>query len=1058
MTMRLPQPCSTTLIEASAGTGKTHAISTLAALFVAERGVPISQVGVVTFSRAATATLKSRVRTRLQGFVHALSHPQDEDDDLIRVWQLPERDKAVWRARLDDALNGFDHAPILTTHAFFGTLIAAVGPLADHDHSERMLPNDADLVYSATSDVVASSCGRQPLASFAQCLEWVKKSDFAPDAALVASSPDVADFVQTAREAIETRKRCHGVYTFDDMLLRAQEAMSRPGAAARASGLYPVLLMDEFQDTDTLQWEVVRDGFLGRSTVVLVGDPKQSIYGFRGADSLSYRQGAQASDKLSLHVNYRSSEHMVQAVSQVFAGLELGVGVDVPEVRACPSSPRLLRGDGQDADKPLRIRRLPHVGFDEAGKLVLDDLVADILGLLKSGLTWMPSPTPAEPHPGRHPFRPNDIAVLVNSNELGTEVLHRLSAASVPTVFSGTQSVFTSEAGDAWLALLTALESEREDRARAACLTSLIGWDVSRLANPDDTADLADMMGTLSEILSHAGPLGLLRWLCENENLMLRLVGSAERDLTDLRHIAQLMQKASSTPSYSAWLSAQRSRGDDQPENSRRLTRDDRAVTVMTIHKAKGLQFPAVYLPDLGGRVLPWKRDGRTWGERTVKPLVFHDPARSGRRSVDLGPVLSRESAAQNSEDRATEELRKAYVALTRATVLTTTWWGPLQFSESSALTRILLGSRPRPPASVPLPTTLALDRDRFPEMAVENVSPRPASTYQTGVTAPQFAPSLRGFSRVVDQTWRRTSFTGLTAGTHDAIGWDEPLGEADDVSMSGQAPDLLRPSPMAHLPAGTAFGSLVHAVFEHADPAAPDNELRDLIRSEIARSGMTGFTPEELEAAMRPGLATPLGPIADNMSLAQIPLSDRLAELAFELPLANDEKARVLSDVGALCDKYLPATDLLHPYGRLLAELTDVLPLRGFLTGSIDAVLRVSGRYVVVDYKTNWLGGHDTVLPLGNYTPGRMAQAMMDSHYPLQALLYCVALHRFLRWRLKGYDPTIHLGGAAYLFVRGMAGPDTPVVDGTPCGVFPWHVPSGLVIELSDLLSAVAS
>ena len=277
-----------------------------------------------------------------------------------------------------------------------------------------------------------------------------------------------------------------------------------------------------------------------------------------------------------------------------------------------------------------------------------------------------------------------------------------------------------------------------------------------------------------------------------------------------------------------------------------------------------------------------------------------------------------------------------------------------------------------------------------------------------------------------------------------------------DDSASPNSNVDLARPSPMAHLPAGPAFGSLVHAVFEHADPEASD--LQDLISGEISRSGMRGFTPEALETAMRPGLTTPLGAIADNLCLAQIGLNDRLAELTFELPLAHGTQAKMLSDVGLLCDKYLPETHWLRPYGQRLAELTDVLPLRGFLTGSIDAVLRVGGRYLVVDYKTNWLGPRDAPLTLASYTPERMAQSMMDSHYPLQALLYCVALHRFLRWRLDGYDPHVHLGGAAYLFVRGMAGPDTPLVDGTPCGVFPWAVSPDLVLELSDLLSGVTS
>ncbi|HEX5862234.1 MAG TPA: exodeoxyribonuclease V subunit beta, partial [Nocardioides sp.] len=130
---------------------------------------------------------------------------------------------------------------------------------------------------------------------------------------------------------------------------------------------------------------------------------------------------------------------------------------------------------------------------------------------------------------------------------------------------------------------------------------------------------------------------------------------------------------------------------------------------------------------------------------------------------------------------------------------------------------------------------------------------------------------------------------------------------------------------------------------------------------------------------------------------------------------------------------------------------------LRGYLTGSVDVVLRVRGeagpRYLVVDYKTNWLGGYDDPLTAAAYRPEALAAAMGHSDYPLQALLYAVVLHRFLRWRQPGYDPDVHLGGVLYLYLRGMCGPETPVVDGHPCGVFSWRPPAALLDELSDLL-----
>ncbi|WP_418605714.1 PD-(D/E)XK nuclease family protein [Georgenia sp. SUBG003] len=187
---------------------------------------------------------------------------------------------------------------------------------------------------------------------------------------------------------------------------------------------------------------------------------------------------------------------------------------------------------------------------------------------------------------------------------------------------------------------------------------------------------------------------------------------------------------------------------------------------------------------------------------------------------------------------------------------------------------------------------------------------------------------------------------------------------------------------------------------------------------------------------------------------------ADRLAELEFELPLAGGDTpsraSATLVDVAALLRRHLPADDMFAPYADQLAALGPER-LHGYLTGSIDAVLRrgsgADARYLVVDYKTNRLAPPDEALTLWHYRPEALAEAMMRSHYPLQLLLYLAALHRFLRWRHRGYDPERQLGGGLYLFVRGMAGPDTPVADGTPHGVMSWRPPAALVVELSALL-----
>jgi exodeoxyribonuclease V beta subunit len=205
----------------------------------------------------------------------------------------------------------------------------------------------------------------------------------------------------------------------------------------------------------------------------------------------------------------------------------------------------------------------------------------------------------------------------------------------------------------------------------------------------------------------------------------------------------------------------------------------------------------------------------------------------------------------------------------------------------------------------------------------------------------------------------------------------------------------------------------------------------------------------------------TPLGPLADGVTLRQIGLPDRLRELDFELPLAGGDLRAAppdirLADVGQLLRQHLRPDDALASYAdRLTGDALGNQSLRGYLSGSVDAVLRIGGRYLVVDYKTNWLGDGDRPLTSADYDRPRMTEAMLHSDYPLQALLYSIVLHRFLRWRQRDYDPSRHLGGVLYLFVRGMCGADTPAQDGHPAGVFSWRPPVSLITELSDLLDA---
>ncbi|MBE7160067.1 MAG: PD-(D/E)XK nuclease family protein, partial [Williamsia herbipolensis] len=273
----------------------------------------------------------------------------------------------------------------------------------------------------------------------------------------------------------------------------------------------------------------------------------------------------------------------------------------------------------------------------------------------------------------------------------------------------------------------------------------------------------------------------------------------------------------------------------------------------------------------------------------------------------------------------------------------------------------------------------------------------------------------------------------------------DDPPAESD-----GAAADLVLPSPMNGLPFGAAFGTLVHAVLETVDVDAPD------LRAELARCAAPAVAAAGLDLhlghlvdALHAVVSTPLHlPGAGDLRLLDVPLRRRLAEVDFEFPLSADDGA--VGAIARLMERHLAQDDPLRAYAGVLRELGDP-ELRGFLTGSIDGVLGVGDgadtRYLVVDYKTNRMGPGD--LSALDYDQPSMTAEMIRSHYPLQAMLYAVALYRYLRWRLADGQAQRRLGPVLYLFVRGMAGPETP----PGIGVVRWDLPGDLVVALSDLL-----
>jgi exodeoxyribonuclease V beta subunit len=731
----------------------------------------------------------------------------------------------------------------------------------------------------------------------------------------------------------------------------------------------------------------------------------------------------------------------------------------------------------------LKGTKAPRVG--DVRQLVAKDVASDIVRQLQS--TRLDDRSGGGSDGGWRPLQPGDIAVLARRNADAATVRDALVAAGVPAVVSGLASVFGTSAARQWATLLAALEQPgHTGRTAALALTPFVGWDAARLAGADDSErdELSDRVRQWAAVLGLHGVAALLETVTADglaERLLRTTTG--ERQLTDLRHVGQALHVASvqeglGVAALADWLRRRRADAADDyaEERSRRLETDAAAVQVVTVHASKGLEFPVVYVP------FGWDR----YEPRTPTVLAYHED--DGRRVLNVGGADDAGYPAareRHLREQRGEDLRLLYVALTRARSQVVVWWAPSKNSASGELTRLLLGDHgegEQPPARISPPSDDVLTA-RFAALAdpasvvVETVAGAPEPVRWTPPPAPATPLSVSRLERGLDLVWRRTSYSGLTAAAHEQQGVST---EADSPAVSdeldrSQTPTAQPPvdpaptathvvPPLAPLPGGTAFGTLVHAVLERTDPTAVDLHAELLGRCRTTTPRVPGVDAEQLASALVPVLATPLGPDDGDPALRDVPVRDRLTELEFELPLAGGDRpggpGATLQDVAALLRRHLPASDVFAAYpDQLSAVGLGAARMRGYLTGSRDAVLRLGRpdgqpRYVIVDYKTNRLAAPEEQLTTWHFRPQAMATAMMQAHYPLQLLLYSVALHRFLRWRQPGYEPARHLGGGLYLFVRGMCGPQTPVVDGVRCGVMAWRPPDDLVVELSALLA----
>lgn len=1032
-----PLPTGTLLLEASAGTGKTYTIAALAARYIAELGLDVSELLLITFGNHAAGEMRARVFSRLRGVITEMDRilgsrpcpPGAAEDPVAR--RLCEGDADLHRRRLVAALEHFDQATILTTHAFCQAMLRELGVLGDWDPAETVGADQLGLTRECATDVYLQMFRAEetPQISPRDALQ-IGEAACTKSLPLLPTSGIHFEYASAVRELYARRKAVQGLCTFDDVTSRLRQLLEDRvlggPVVAQLQRRYRVVLVDEFQDTDPDQWAILKSAFVGpgRATI-LIGDPKQSIYGFRGADLGSYLAARSHAQLAGLGTNFRTDKALVDGVVELFGATTMGAdSVRVSPVHAHHTRPRT----GLPVGSRLWVRSLQadQLGEVPAAIAIQHDLIRQVRQILTR-----------DSDVAGKPFSPSDIAVLVRTAARGREIRAALDAAGHPAVLTGSQSVWNQPSNDHWVTLLRAMADPTQAHIRMAALTPLIGSSLADLFSdePAEAARVSALVRTLMQRWEEGGVSAVLTHLRVHTNLDARVLCEPDGDrlLTDLAHLAELFDASGiSTLEGLVALGEARSVPDEEAD-SLRVPTDEPAIRVMTMHAAKGLEFPVVLLP-------------QTEGVKAQRRRPFTIVA-DGQRHLYIGPAphWRDELAKDLDQQHLAEELRLLYVGLTRAKHLAIAWHiAQHAKARSNGPLGELLRNRNRAQITGALSES-PLDASLPPKLPSERTGHHPPLV-------------LERWGRQIDKTWRRTSYSGLTQGLHESpvhVVEDESL-PVELAASSPTVPELAAPSPMSGLPAGPAFGTLVHEVLELLQwgPETLEEHAGELLANMGAAHNLSAEQVAQLTRAVVLLCRTPLLPVAP-VALTEVPTQHRLPELDFDLPLADHGAPASLQQLAELMATHLPPTDPLAAYpARLAASDAASALLNGFLTGSIDGVLRLGERFVVVDYKTNRLAPNsDDELQLGHYTQEAMAEAMMQAHYPLQAILYCAALHRYLRQRLPGYAPETHLGGVGYLFVRGMAGPDTPVIDGATCGVFGWFPPAELVVAVSDLL-----
>jgi len=1049
------------LIQASAGTGKTYSIALLFVRLVLS-GIKADSILTVTFTNAATSELKGRVINFLKNALTYLNDEKSADEnkelfEIINDYKKSEGSDTV-RDRLASAGRDIDNIQIFTIHGFCKRIISEnafeTGTLFNMD----ITANIDEIVQSAVESFWRREIQKIPkavleeispngwfsiekIAGLVKGRRSISDLKILPDCESETPSWETAGdlfnenertstlcqdlvilfkrLLKEVNAGIEAETEKTGVVGFDDLLKVLESSLNdrrkKDVLIAAMKKKYKAVLIDEFQDTDVLQYQIFKTLFdNGHHALFFIGDPKQAIYSFRNADVFAYLKAGESvaeEKRFTMNLNFRSSKRAVNAVSRLFDQknpFEIE-GIEFPKVTSsaegenalmfknepvCGLGVRFMRSDKAEpfelsGSRTWKNRKLKH---EHAKNKAISDMCSSIIEMLESGSGYK-----IEEKNGPKNIKPSDIAVLVNSNNDAELVKQAFSKCGIPFVMASNASIFESEEAVDVETVLEAVSDFTPGRIKAALLTKFFGMSIAELEtlsqNGVDLEKWYSFFSNLNAIWEKRGFLIAFSTFLESMKIYEKTASGSggERRLTNVRHLVELIHRYEnengvSPESTLRWLKEKMIKKSAAEEEQLRLESDDNAVIITTIHKSKGITYSVVFCPDL------WRK---AEVRKDTSFLYYHDE--NGNTVINFD-MTNEEGREKFITETLSENLRLVYVALTRAKYLTVVYWGNIYGTGSTPFAKLFHGMKNDADLKSMSDDSMMKGLLKLAEgsdgsiKVTDNISSVKRKLMLENGQIKQKGPEV--LQRKIAAGWSTSSFSSITS-HHAGVESD-----SEYVFENRDTPDPVLMSISNNIlsfPAGVKAGVALHSVFEKIDFAEIDNRK---VISEVLDSHNIRFNDDGIDMTdwVHECVNSVLDAVVFNGSpLRKVKKDDIVTEMEFFYRTSNFNSREVMRTIGDM---------VAIPENRF----------SGFIRGFMDLVFRLDGKYYLVDWKSNRLGDK-----IEDYDRNSMTLEMKKHNYVLQYSLYLAALDAYLEKKDKNYKYERDFGGVYYFFIRGV-------------------------------------